>query len=135
MLAIEAQRDASGVREAQPSAALRWTLCGLAALAGTAFVVWVDSPGLLSPDSLFQLDQAERHRFADGHPPVMAWIWSGLLHVVPGPLGMLWLQNILFWGAAALIWAELGPRRLAWVGILGSGLFPPIFVLLGIVWK
>jgi len=110
-------------------------LCGLAALAGVGFVVCVDSPGLLSPDSVYQLDQAQRHRFADGHPPVMAWVWSGLLGVAPGPLGVLVLQNVLFWGAVALIWAELGPRRLAWLGVLGTGFFPPIFVLLGIIWK
>ncbi len=113
----------------------RWLPCALAALAGCAFVVWVNAPGLLSPDSVWQLHQAMLHQYSDQHPPVMAWVWSGLLAVVPGPTGMLILQNVLFWGADALIWAALGPAQLAWVGVLASGLFPPIFALLGIVWK
>lgn len=113
----------------------RVVLCGLAALTGFGSVMWLDWPGLLSTDSLHQFEQALGGSFSDSHPPAMAWLWSCLLKLVPGPVGMLAVQNALFWAGDALLWAELGPARLAWVGVLGSGLYPPIFALLGIVWK
>jgi hypothetical protein len=109
--------------------------CGLAALAGFAVVIWVDAPGLLSTDSLWQLEQAQRHQFSDAHPPAMAWVWSRLLGARPSPIGMLILQNALFWSASALLGMEFGPRKLPSLGVLGLGFFPPVFALLGVVWK
>jgi hypothetical protein len=109
--------------------------CALAALVGFGLVVWVDWPGLLSTDSVRQLTQALSGHFSDSQPPLMAWIWSWMLGLKPGLGGLLFIQNALFWSADAVLWAELGPARLAWVGVIASGLFPPVFALLGMVWK
>ncbi len=109
--------------------------CGLAALLGLVLVLWVDWPGLLSTDSVRQLTQALSGHFSDSYPPLMAWIWSWMLWFRHGLGGMLFMQNALFWSADAVLWAELGPARLAWVGVMAFGLLPPVLALTGMVWK
>jgi hypothetical protein len=67
---------------------------------------------------------------------MMAVVWRYTHRVIPGPLGMLLLHNLVFWtGLALLVLAcRLGP--LASVAcVLGIGFFPPVFALLGALWK
>src|SRR6516164_1796574 len=46
-----------------------------------AVVAVATAPGIYSPDSLDQLLQAQRGVYSDGHPPLMAGLWSLLLRV------------------------------------------------------
>jgi hypothetical protein len=93
-------------------------------------------PGLVSADGLEQLTQARTHVFTDWHPPLMSRVWSILDPVVPGPPGMLLLQNSMFWCGLALLVLAIGiSTRLAWLPIAVIGLYPPIFSSLGTIWK
>jgi len=107
-----------------------------AAVLGFSLVVLAFHPGYMSNDSFTQLAQARSGEILDSHPPVLSFIWSIVDDIVGGPFGMLILQNLMFWSGAALIAAGLPVRR--WIqalAALGFGLFPPIFGLLGTIWK
>src|SRR5207253_5889655 len=61
------------------------------------FLFW---PGVIRPDSLAQLQQAQTGIFSDHHPPVMALYWGVLNFIWPGP-GLLFLTHLsLLFGAA-----------------------------------
>jgi hypothetical protein len=56
--------------------------------------------------------------------------------VLPGPFGMVLMQIALYWWGLALFcrrFARLGSRRVALLLLIGF--FPPVFGLLGVVWK
>jgi hypothetical protein len=110
-------------------------LAALAGGVGFALTIWVYYPGLLSPDSLWQLTQARGRFYVDSHPPVMAWLWSKLNPLRTGPGEMLALQVGIFWLADLIFWLTLSPGALAAVGILLFGLLPPVFALIGTIWK
>jgi len=115
----------------------RGILCGLAAAAGIALTIACYYPGYVTSDPVDQLSQARKGIFSDWHPPVMGWVWGRFDRVVPGPAGMLLLHNVLFWGALALV-ADTsieGCGGLAAATVLGVGLLPPVFALLGTIWK
>jgi hypothetical protein len=91
---------------------------------------------MMSFDSIVQLTQARSGAFSDWHPPVMSWIWRQLDRAYPGPLGMVLIQNLMFWAGLVLV-ARLSirPWALALFVALAVGLGPPFFPLLGVVWK
>ena len=108
----------------------------MAALAGIGLVCLVFAPGQMSADAILQLKQARAGEYNDWHPAVMSWVWSGLDRLLPGPLGMLLLHNLLFWGGlAAFVAAGSWRPGAAALAILAVGLFPPIFTALGTLWK
>lgn len=105
-------------------------------LIGLCFTLLVYSPGYMSWDSLDQLKQARAGVFKDNHPPLMAAIWSLVDRIYPGPLGMLVLQTTMFWGGLGLFFAYIrGPLVLRVIAIAAIGLYPPIFGLIGTIWK
>lgn len=93
-------------------------------------------PGVITVDSAIQLGEARAAAYHDWHPPLMAYIWSMLDRVIPGPPSMLLFNNVLFWSALALVAyvAQLSPLLSA-AAILGIGLWPPIFSALAVIWK
>jgi putative flippase GtrA len=94
-------------------------------------------PGELNPDSSRQYAQALSGQYTDWHPPIMAWVWSLLLHIKDGPLAMLTLHLGLHWLGFALIadgLLRLGRPRLAWVALL-SGAFPVFLFYNGMIHK
>jgi len=108
-----------------------------AVLVGVLITAFVFYPGVMSPDSLNQFGQARRGQISgDEFPPIMAFVWRYADRLIPGPFGMMLLHNLAFWGGLGLlVWAcRFGPVASA-LWILGVGLFPPVFALLGIVWK
>ncbi len=56
-------------------------------------------PGMMSPDSIDQLDQAVQNQYTDWHPPVMAGFWRILNFIYFGPQPMLFFQLGLLWTA------------------------------------
>jgi hypothetical protein len=114
----------------------RWPV-GVAALGGAALACAVFFPGVMSPDSLEQYREALTGEFvATFRPPIMSAIWFVLVRLIPGPLGLVLFHQLLFWGglvALALACRFSTAQRVAVV--LGVGLFPPVFALLGHVWK
>jgi hypothetical protein len=75
----------------------------LVALAGFVLTFCAFYPGLMSPDSSYQLNQARRFRFADGHPVAMALIWAGTIQLSRGPRGFFLLLLLLYWGGFFLV--------------------------------
>lgn len=65
------------------------------------FVFW---PGVIRPDSLMQLQQAQTGVFSDHHPPIMALYWGLLNCIYPGP-GLLFLTHLSLLFGAALLFA------------------------------
>jgi hypothetical protein len=93
-------------------------------------------PGLFTPDSLEQFNQARSGAFADWHPPAMAALWRLLDQIHVGPELLFLLHLALFWGG---VWAMASAlRRLGrWWGALFPliGLLPFVFNYLGLLWK
>jgi hypothetical protein len=106
----------------------------LVALAGVILAMIAYFPGYMSPDSIWQLAQGRSRIFDDTHPPLMALIWGALDKLWRGPAPMVLLQNVLFWGGLAGFSVWLTPQRAPIVmGLIGY--WPPVFALLGTVWK
>ena len=104
-----------------------WLLTGL-----------VFHPGSMSRDSLDQFRQAITGTFsAESSPPMMAVLWHFLNRVLPGPAGMMWVQAALFWGALGLVACACASNTMfgGLLFCLFVGFFPPVFGLLGILWK
>ena len=92
-------------------------------------------PGLVSYDSVDQLDQARRWDLGDWHPPAMAALWRGLELVIGGPFGMLIAQTLgLVLGAFWILRDRLSPHAAALVA-LAIAWFPPILTVTGVIWK
>ena len=94
------------------------------------------SPGYMSYDSLAQLKQARNLNFTDNHPPIMAVIWAGMDRICSGQFGMLLLQTLLYWCGLAVFFIYL--RGWLWLRVLAVllvGFYPPIFGMVGTVWK
>lgn len=93
-------------------------------------------PGYMTVDSVYQLTQARAWAFTDWHPPLMAAIWGLIDRVVPGPLGMLLLHNVLFWGGLAVFW-HMTNRRSLWLGLslVTIGFVPTMLALLSTILK
>jgi len=94
------------------------------------------APGYMSKDSLTQLAQARSGIFNDNHPPLMAATWSIMDRISAGPFGMLMLQALLFWIGIGVFFAYTQ----GWVAVRTVcaalvGFFPPVFGLLGTIWK
>jgi hypothetical protein len=111
-------------------------VCAACAVAGAALVTATFYPGLMNVDALLQLQEARSHIYYDWHPPIMGRLWAVLDPIIPGPAGMLLLNNLLFWSGLALtVWlADLSPFSTA-ASVLAVGLSPPVFSALGVIWK
>src|SRR5262249_46633878 len=83
-----------------------------------------------------QLLQARHHWYTDWHPPLMSLVWTFVDLFIAGPAGMLVFHNLMFWIALGLLLSLVDcPLSLtAPLGLL-VGLFPPIFIALGVILK
>ncbi len=114
------------------TASIGYIMCA----AGFLLTVIAFYPGYMSDDSISQLTQGRTWQFDDWHPPVMAAVWGLVDRIIPGPLGMLLLHSLLYWGAAAVFW-KTTRRRSVWIGlaIILIGFMPQVLALLGTIWK
>lgn len=93
-------------------------------------------PGYMSLDSFDQFSQARSGDYTYWHPPIMAWVWSLSNKMIPGPAGMLCLFATMFWvGWGLFVQSKVQNSLMAAAIILAVGLSPPVFALLGTVWK
>lgn len=108
----------------------------IAVLAATVLVLAAFWPGYMTVDANDQLYQARSGDIRDLQPPAMVRVWGVIDAVWPGPAGMVVLNNLLFWAGLLLVVqrAVSSPRTRTLVTIL-IGLYPPVFALLGTVWK
>ena len=115
-----------------PIAILGYVLCA----GGFSLAVAAFYPGYMSPDSIGNWLEGGSFHFRDLNSPVMALLWGLMDRVVPGPAGMLVLQNLVFWGAAAVFWGNTR-RKSLWLGIglVAFAFMPGILALMGTIWK
>ncbi|MHB1402285.1 MAG: GtrA family protein [Thiobacillus sp.] len=102
------------------------------ALFGFAFVLHASYPGYLNPDSSVQLEQAIGWRFDDWQSPFPKLLWAVLLKLIPGPVGLIVLNNVLIWGTTLAL--ALAMRRFigAWsILLVAVPFFPGAFNFLG----
>lgn len=110
-------------------------VCILAAL-GFWLTLAMFYPGLSTVDSDFQIEQAHTFIFADGHPPVMALVWSAMLHIMDGPAPMMLTFAALYWGSfAAIAIAIATQRRQAGVLVMAFAFSPMLLNFVGTIWK
>jgi hypothetical protein len=93
-------------------------------------------PGLMTPDSITQLEQAQSLQFDDWHPPIMAGVWALALNFAKGPVSLFVPFITIYWGslflvAAALLRWSLWPSALAAV----MGFSPVLINFAGTLWK
>ncbi len=111
-------------------------LLGAVGLVACVATVWAFAPGYMSMDSVVQFGQARSLDFWDQHPIVMALIWRYLDKLVPGPIGMLVLENVLYWfGLSAICGSLRWPLWLRALAIPLIGFYPPVFCIAGAIWK
>ena len=112
--------------------AIGYALC----LAGFVLTLIAFSPGLMSPDSIDQLNQGRAWAFTDIHPPLMSALWGILDRVWSGPFPMLVFHNLLFWGGAALFWHLTKDKSfVAALAFPCLGFMPQVWAFLNTIWK
>jgi hypothetical protein len=93
-------------------------------------------PGLMSPDSEDQLQQARTFTFSDWHPVVMAFIWSATNKLIPGPAGLFIVLIALYWLGFFLIYRYFSIRRSkACFAISVIPFMPFVINFSGTLWK
>lgn len=108
----------------------------VAAMLGSAFLVLVFYPGLMSPDSFTQMGQARSGVLTDAHPPLLVYFWMGAELFVVGPFLMLVAQVLLVMGGVLVVSRHLTDDPWWQAGIvLVVALFPPTASILGVIWK
>jgi hypothetical protein len=90
-------------------------------------------PGIVTPDSLSQLAQANSNSYSDWHPALMAWLWRLTNFIVPDHAGLLVLHVCVFWGALFYLSRQNQQQSPIWY--LAVGLLPFILGISGIIWK
>ncbi len=104
------------------------------AVIGFSFFALACYPGFMSVDSLEQFSQAHTLKFADGHPPVMAWLWSKLNLISDGPQSLLFFHLAMLWTGLYLWRRNAGENRIAkWFVLLGF--LPWVASFEGVLWK
>jgi hypothetical protein len=102
---------------------------------GWLLVILYGFPGMMTMDSIQQLQEARARVYTDFHPAVMARIWHYVDKLIAGPFGMYVIQTTLFIAGAYLLFARvMRPRRAAVVTCLFA-IFPPVLAPMGVIWK
>lgn len=92
-------------------------------------------PGAMSFDSIAQYSEALNHIYTDGHPPIMAWIWSCFLFLHDGPITMLLFHLFMLFGATILLClVYIKKSKISWIWVI-LPLLPFIAGLSGVIWK
>jgi hypothetical protein len=93
-------------------------------------------PGYMSLDSSVQLSQARSLELSDHHPVLMSLLWRYLDKLVEGPFGMLVLMSGLYWaGLTAILGSLRWPIWLRALAVPLLGFYPPVFCVVGAIWK
>jgi len=94
-------------------------------------------PGIATHDSLAVYDQAYTGKFGDWQPPMMGLLWTSLEQIFGyGPAAITIPNVTAYWLGFFLLFAGLRQTgaRSAWL-VLALGFLPPVFALLGIIWR
>lgn len=138
MRKIAGTMNPPGLREPFLKSSGAWVICVYAAFACLGWWVTYQAcyPGLMTPDSISQFDQARSLAFDDWHPPIMSGLWVLAMKVIPGPASLFIPFITLYWGSLFLVAAALlrwSPWPSALAAVLG---FSPVLInFAGTLWK
>ncbi|EEX2882573.1 hypothetical protein ACS1L5_000959 [Escherichia coli] len=93
-------------------------------------------PGWMSPDSIFQYNNAVTGYYNSWHPVIMAWWWRVLGYITDGP-GPFLVQNLmLFWIGFYFI-AKTLSRYIGWgsIVVLLLAATPSVLIIMAQLWK
>jgi hypothetical protein len=104
--------------------------------AGIAWSFAVFFPGIMNWDSRYVYTYVNDFDYGDWQPPVYSVLWWVTERIAPGSTGMFLLFMVLFWSAVALLAAHVA-RHSPWRAVLVAALAlsPPVFVILGVLWR
>ncbi|WP_454912805.1 hypothetical protein [Variovorax gossypii] len=91
-------------------------------------------PGFMSSDSFSQYASSQSLSYIDWHPPVMAWVWSILNFIFPGPEGLLYLHLLALWTGLYLWFFRYRDAKLG-IAIILIGILPWVANFSGVLWK
>lgn len=94
-------------------------------------------PGYMSNDSFGQLAMARTGHFSNAHPPVVSWIWRYMDRIVEGQALMFVCNTLVYLWSLVLLRSQVLPKGwwyTLYIMLFGA-LYPPIFGVLGVVWK
>ena len=97
--------------------------------------IFLFQPGYVDLDSASQLRESRSGIYDDWHPVLMAWTWSHVDKVCPGPLCMFLLQITLYWFGLATFAGFVSTRPMYKTLFLLIGFFPPTFMISASVLK
>ncbi len=119
------------IRTPFPARLLSWS--DLIPVVGFILCALAFYPGIMTPDTLDQLAQANSQSFNDWHPPMMAWLWSWLNRVFPAASGFLFFDLLLLWFGLYWLNRRIDHRYAPLVYVLGF--LPFVINLSGVIWK
>ncbi len=101
-----------------------------------AFVVWSFYPGVMTADSIANLEQGRSNVYGDINAPLMSYFWGRLDTLVPGPALIFVIHLAIFWAACAIFWYATNAKSF-WLGIalVVFGLAPHVLAQTVVVWK
>jgi hypothetical protein len=111
-------------------------IAAVISLAGFVLDALIYYPGLMSPDSVHQLEQAATGNYWDWHPPLMAAFWRILNYFWFGPQPMLFFQLLLLWGSCFMLTRLfLEKHRLLVIPAALLFFMPYVQNFAGVIWK
>ena len=90
-------------------------------------------PGMMSPDSITQLNQAKTGVLSTHHPIFMTLLWSGLIKLYPGSGLLFALHTLLLWISVVLFSKSFTLKRWWLFGLVP--LWPIVFAYTQLIWK
>ena len=95
------------------------------------------APGLYSPDSIAQLQQALVGQYDDWHPPIMAALWRSLIPIFGSAAGLFWFNVSLFlFAISAFIIVLTRSASLHPIGLVVLFVAAPsIYLFIPLIWK
>jgi hypothetical protein len=96
-------------------------------------------PGTMDLDSIWQLDQANKNEYFDGHPPIMSYLWHWLdlaFPIIKGSATLFLFCVVMYSTALTLItfYKQKSTER-RWLFFCAILFFPPAILILGFVIK
>ena len=97
--------------------------------------IFLFQPGYVDLDSAAQLRDGRSGIYDDWHPVLMAWTWSHVDKVCPGPLCMFLLQITMYWVGLAIFAGFVSPRPIYKALFLLIGFLPSTFMISAAILK
>lgn len=90
------------------------------------------SPGIFSNDSLYQLNEAQKHIYTSMHAPIMS-ILMHYLYYIYQESGLFYLHQLIYWLVSYFFFTFIFDKRYWWLPLLP--LCPITYLLTLTVWK